>query len=278
MNSLADDLLTATSLIAQRVDLPPIREFRLAPNDPAMHKSNNFAALLLKDGTVGITYVALDNAADDLAKHLPELTLAGRDADEIAQLYAESEGWKRALGLAAINAISQFVLTQYKSLKPMPDNLSALNFQSGDKVGMVGYFSRLVEPLRAQRIPVTVIELDESLVMNEPGIEVTLDTQRLANCNKVIITGTTLLNYTLENILRNCKEADIVMMLGPSASCLPDPLFKRGISFIGGFHVTSPSLFKQQWSTGRRWRDAGIRYAMTKADYPGLQALLDTDH
>jgi uncharacterized protein (DUF4213/DUF364 family) len=109
--------------------------------------------------------------------------------------------------------------------------------------------------------------------MDEPGMEVTLDTRRLADCNKVIITGTTLLNHTLDHILEHCSRATMVMMLGPSASCLPDPLLKRGVTLVGGFHVTSAALFTQRWSVGERWREAGLRYGIASAEYPGLPAI-----
>jgi hypothetical protein len=65
------------------------------------------------------------------------------------------------------------------------------------------------------------------------------------------------------------------MMLGPSASCLPDALFKRGVTLVGGFHVTSTALFAQRWSAGERWRDAGLRYGVASAEYPGLPTLLE---
>jgi hypothetical protein len=139
MGLLADDLLAITDQVARRISLLAIRSFMLAPVAPSSGKNNNFAVPLLEDGTVVITYVALDDAAPELQSRLPGLALEGRDVSTVAHLYAESAGWQRALGLAAINAISQVVLNQSGVLSAMPDNLSVLNFHAGDKQGRHGW-------------------------------------------------------------------------------------------------------------------------------------------
>jgi uncharacterized protein (DUF4213/DUF364 family) len=118
--------------------------------------------------------------------------------------------------------------------------------------------------------------LEESLLRQEPGFEVTLDASRLLGCSQVVITGTTLLNHSLENILEHCREAREVHLLGPSASCLPDVLFAAGITRVGGFRVVSPELFRQRWAAGGRWKDAGQRYMLSRENYPGSAALLDS--
>ncbi|ASJ74169.1 Rossmann-like domain-containing protein [Granulosicoccus antarcticus] len=277
MGTLYEALLEQLSIVDKAIELPAIQAFTFPPLpvDPNA-RQNNFAYLSLTDGSVGLTYVALDNALQELHSQHALLPKAGQSAMELAGLYRHSQGWKRALGLAAINAISQHLLSYSASVNAMPDNLQLLSPQTDERIGMVGYFARLVDPLRAKGIPVTVIELEESLLREEPGLEVTLDTSRLAGCSQVIITGTTLLNHSLDNILKHCHEADNVYLLGPSASCLPDALFAAGITHVGGFRVAQPELFKQRWSEAGRWRDAGERYFLTRDNYPGAASLIKT--
>ena len=116
---------------------------------------------------------------------------------------------------------------------------------------------------------VTVVELQEQLVRNEPNLEVTLDTSKLANCSRVIITGTTLLNHTIDNILGYCTNADQILMVGPTASCIPQPLFDRGITLMGGYQVTETDRFIDNWRAGKKWRQCGFRYSVSKAEQAG---------
>ena len=292
MSELATDLLHAVSQLASVQPLPLVRQFELPPQMPTSAgkdsgRKNNFAALVLEDGSVGMTYVALDQALQGLRCSPLLNSIKGMDPLEIASLYLCDTGWQRALGLAAINAISQYALRNNQTLphslnytlKPMPDTLSVLltstvietsgKPSTEDHIGMVGYFGRLVEPLTTMGARVTVIELQEHLVRNEPNLEVTLDTSKLANCNKVIITGTTLLNHTIDNILGYCTNADQILMIGPTASCIPQPLFERGITLMGGYQVTETDRFIDNWRSGKKWRQCGFRYSVSKAEQAG---------
>lgn len=274
MSEISDKLFEQVAAIGKQVELPPVQSFVFPPVDGPPGRRNNFAYLRLADDTTGLTYVALDDAIADLAIEIPRLNLAGTSPVKLATRYLAGEGWKRSLGLSAINAISQFLLRRFEDLGQMPANVEMLSPVPGERIGMVGYFGRVVDPLRARNIPVTVIELDESLLRDEPGLEVTLDVSRLRGCSQVIITGTTLLNHSIDRLLPFCSEAQDVHLLGPTASCLPDVLFDAGITSVGGFQVTEAGLFAQRWAEGGRWRDAGRRYTLTRSTYPGLDALL----
>lgn len=290
MSILATDLLDAINTDNPSARLPVVRQFLLPPPRRPEQRGNNFGAMILDDGSVGLTYVALDNALEDLRNNPMLDTLEGASALDIAAHYELQSGWQRALGLAAINAISQHYLHGSNMLVPMTDTLPILlpasastsdgasisdgegeresdggdNHPGHDHFGMVGYFGRLIDPMIAMGARITVIELNEQLVRTNGNLTVTLDNRRLADCDKVIITGTTLLNHTLDNILQHCTNATQILMLGPTASCLPQPLFNRGVTMTGGFHVTDADAFTQRWLSGESWRQCGFRYLITR--------------
>ena len=71
MSELATDLLHVVSQLASAQPLPLVRQFELPPQSPMpavkdSGRTNNFAALVLEDGSVGMTYVALDQALQGL--------------------------------------------------------------------------------------------------------------------------------------------------------------------------------------------------------------------
>lgn len=272
-HALLEALQAKVSALVPAVKLPVVSHFELPPaleqtDAAAAPRRNNFGALVLTDGTVGMTYVALDDALAGLRTAVGTASAQrwqGSDVVALADHYIADTGWERALGLAAVNAASQWLLARSGNMTPAPSTLPMLNLQPGDQVGMVGHFGRLLDPIRAAGASLTVIELDASLVREEPSLLVTLDHRRLETCNKIIITGTTLLNQTLDEVLSHCQQAEQVNLLGPSASCIGEPLFERGVTSIGGFHVHDTPGFLAAWRTGHGWRDAGTRYSLAKA-------------
>lgn len=269
--ALLEALRKRVSALGPAIKLPVVSHFELPPaveqtKHAAAPRRNNFGALVLADGTVGMTYIALDDALDGLRSSVGATSAQrwqGADVMTLADNYIADTGWERALGLAAVNAVSQWLLARSGDMTPAPSTLPMLNLRSGDQVGMVGHFGRLLDPIRAAGASLTVIELDASLVREESSLVVTLDHRRLETCNKIIITGTTLLNQTLDDVLSHCQQAEQVNLLGPSASCIGEPLFERGVTSIGGFHVHDTPGFLAAWRAGQGWRDAGIRYCLT---------------
>ena len=66
--------------------------------------------------------------------------------------------------------------------------------------------------------------------------EEVVDTIKAAD--NLIITGVTLLNDTLEEILSLKKSGAEVIVVGPTVSMSPKALFDRGVSHVGGIYTT----------------------------------------
>ncbi|TKB58323.1 DUF364 domain-containing protein [Ferrimonas aestuarii] len=264
MNSLYTKVLEAAGATASL----KVTAIHIATGDIENNKSAKFGAIELEDGTVGLTYTRLGDALTRLQDEALYQGFIGKPVSELAELYLSDEPWQQVLGAAALNGISQSLLTQRQFSYPKSeDSLALLNIQDGDRVGMVGYFPPLVEQLQQQGIGVTVIELRRDLAREENGLLVTDDTAKLAQCTKVLITGTTVINHTLESVLSHCQNATDVALVGPSVSLLPELLFEMGITAIGGRAVLNTPAFLERWKSGDKWKDSVVRYSLRKADY-----------
>ena len=62
----------------------------------------------------------------------------------------------------------------------------------------------------------------------------------LASAGCVVMTGATLVTSTLEDLLSRIPSGIPVIIGGPTVSMIPDMLFKRGVTAIGGDLVTDP--------------------------------------
>jgi uncharacterized protein (DUF4213/DUF364 family) len=272
--SHAAELLALVELAAAALPLPAVAQALFPPDRRGTGKSGEFCALALGDGSVGTAFVLLGDTLARLQAHSPA-DYAGRPALEVARLFASGDPVERALGLAAINAVTQHV---YRRAGYEPDlaadSLGSLALQSGDRVGMIGYFPPLVPRVRALGLPLTVVELRAELAREEPGLTVTLDPKRLTDCNKIVSTSTVLLNDTLEEILGHCRHAEALALVGPSASCFPDPLFARGVTSLGGYWVLDAQTFMRRAEALEPWGESGKKSCVARAAYPGTQTLL----
>lgn len=274
--TIAAEYTALVATIANRLMLPEVASVHVATYQDDPQKSSKFGALVLRDGTVGLTYTGLDDALLTLQDASLYQGLIGDSPLTAARLFTGAAPWQRALGLAAINAISQFTFARCGyALPEAGDTIARLNLHGGDHVGMVGYFPPLVASIRAQSLPLTVIELNPQWWCREKHFEVTDDTTRLQRCSKVVCTGTVLVNHTADAVLQQCTGAQTIMLVGPTMGCLPDPLFARGVTLAGGCTVTDTAAFLERWRRQEKWRRATRRYTLDR-HFPGSLALLQT--
>lgn len=272
--TVAAETLALLEQLARVAPPPPVSGLHLPPPDLAGEKEGEFCALELADGSLGLSYVLLDDTLAQLAGGGAG-GLAGAPALEVARWYADATGVRRTIGFAAANALCRWFFDR-AGFRPdaSRDSIGELAPAPGDRIGMVGHFGRLIERIVATGADLTVVELRPELVGEHPGYRVTLDPGALAGCNKVLSTSTVLLNDSLERMLAACRGAAYYAMVGPGAGCLPDPLFARGVTRLGGTWVTDAAAFREALRAGESWSPHAGKFSLGPADYPGFGVLL----
>jgi uncharacterized protein (DUF4213/DUF364 family) len=80
-------------------------------------------------------------------------------------------------------------------------------------------------------------------------------------------------------MLAHCRAARWFAMVGPSAGCLPDALFARGVTLLGGSWVEDRAAFIDGLKSGdkdnRKGRKSTSKFALTKEGWPGFEVLLE---
>ncbi len=274
--TIATDYLQLMQTIGAKLEIPPVREIHIAAYNPNPVKNSKFGALVLAGGTVGLTYTGLGDDLLVLQNRSLYESFLNKSPVQMASLYTREEGWCKVLGMAAINAVSQYLFAHGDySLSTGGKTMTHLALDAGDHIGMVGYFPPLVEQVREMGLPLTVIELDEQWLQKNTQFEVTLEPEKLNDCSKIICTGTVLVNQTIDELLPHFGNAEQVFIVGPTVGCLPDPLFDRGITQLGGSRVVDHELFLRLWKSQERWRDSTRRYVLSRdSSYPGYGQLL----
>ncbi len=276
---IADEMLALLERALRGAPVPKVRALHLPPAPWSGKREGEFGAIELDDGALGLSYVLLDGLLDKLAFDARDgaagAGLIGSDALAIARHWAGDDAALRTIGFAAVNALTRHLYDRAGFVAPpATDSIGGLAPKAGEHIGMIGYFPPLVNQVTASGARLTVLELREDLAGSRDGFHITLDARELSACDKVLSTSTVLLNDTLDAVLAHCSKARAFAMIGPGASCLPDALFARGVTLIGGTWIERPEAFKQALASGRPWGPHARKFALAREAYPGIDVLL----
>ncbi len=183
--------------------------------------------------------------------------LRGRLAQDVLKETQASGGIRRAIGVATLNALADLCWQRRPlddvELRIGVDAYDAAAIKPGQHVVVIGAFVPFLKSLKRARQPFTVLELDAATLKQDelahfrPADHAD---QVLPTADVVLITGTTLVNDTLETLLAQCSPAARVVVAGPTAGLLPDAFLRRGVDVLGGIRVTAPNEFLDVLSEG----------------------------
>ncbi|MFW9828358.1 MAG: Rossmann-like domain-containing protein, partial [Candidatus Thorarchaeota archaeon] len=150
---------------------------------------------------------------------------------------------EKIIGIATLNGVSQHILKIISPYKKLKGNiLEHLNIRETTKVTFIG----LIKPLIKE-----VSKITQNIIIAEDQIKVSSDlnhfklkedinqfNQEELFTDVLFCTGTSLINDTLELILQKFrKKARKIILIGPTASMIPDILFDYGIDIVGGMTI-----------------------------------------
>ena len=188
---------------------------------------------------------------------------------EVARYCAGDDEADCSLGLAAVNAITRYVYRR-AGFTPgdAPDSMGILDIAAADHVGMVGYFPSLVKRLRNDGIRLTVIEKKPQFHKAQENFLVSADLYTLESCNKVMITASTLLNNSIDEVLEYSRQAERRVMIGPTAGFFPDspvcPRHLRHRRFGDPLPRPGATAVERNQGLGGRAR----KFLLSAPDYP----------
>jgi uncharacterized protein len=273
--AIADEMIARLEGMAAVAPLPRVLALHVPPPVADGTRDGEFCAIELENGSLGLSFVLLGDSLAALRGATDRAALAGMPALDLARRYADGAGAQRVLGFAAVNALTRHLFDRSGYIpRAAGSSTGDLDLHAGDHVGMIGLFPPLVRQVLATGARLTVLELRADLAGQREGWHVTLDTSELARCNKILSTSTVLLNDTLDEVLERCRSAERIALVGPGAGCLPDPLFGRGVTLLGGSWIMDAGAFKAALRAGQPWGVFARKFALAADEYPGFDALL----
>jgi len=210
-----------------------------------------FSGVKLSTGHGGLCFTPVKDMPEAVccpssAKAMPlSGKLAGRPVLEYIQDVRSANPLKRALGIAALNALSTLCWEKEKpadyEIVLGEDAFDKIDVSKYKKSAVVGALVPILKKLNQGEADYTVLEMDpktlkgDELAHYAPATDAHL---YVPEADLLIITGVTILNNTLSDLLKMAKKDAEILVIGPTASMLPDAFFSRGVTAIGGIIVT----------------------------------------
>jgi len=201
----------------------------------------SMTACELDSGEIGVSYVLRDSLPNGCSVFPYVQDAIGRPADEIAE-------WIISGGDDLQRGIADAVLTAASRSLEIPDDtdtekLFGMEVRPDDTVGMIGMIGPVAEKLA--RLAGRLIVFDEGLVRR--GVDSMIypnaaQPRFLPKCNIVVLSGTTVINQSIDSLISMCAKSREIVMVGAST-----PMFPRGWA---GSRVTR--LAGSWWDSSRK--------------------------
>lgn len=186
-------------------------------------------------------------------------TFEGMSARTLAEFAYSENHLEASLGIAALNAL-------LCPAGPVGVELNAFHVLADwgreKRVAMVGHFP-FAEKLRARVGELMILEINP----DEGDYPAEMAGQIIPTASVVAITGSTLINHTLDNLLKLCNPNARVIIMGPSTPLSP-VLLAHGVDIISGVQILNLASVIRTIGQGATFQQVeGVRLVTLDAEH-----------
>jgi hypothetical protein len=194
-----------------------------------------YTAVKLKNGSLGVGYTWHESSKYAEQNICPKAGIQFRDfedknAELVLDLIHSSDPEDISLALALVNALnSDFALNLDEDKNNNSAMFKAIKVKQKSRVAMVGYFKPIEQLLKKFDVELFIHDQAHSLGSPEELYK------RLASwTDSLILTSTTIIGGTFEEILTHCPKELPIALLGPSTPLVPEIFNMYDIRYLGG--------------------------------------------
>ena len=240
-----------------------------------------FTGVKLPTGHAGVAFTPIGEIPEAVccpttaARMPPAGDLVGKPVSEILNYSLDPNVLKSAIGIATLNGLSQWILEsgderEYEVVKDK-DGFDLLDIQPHATVSLVGAFGPYIKRLKAMGNPFYIIEKNrltlkpDEMKYFKPESEMKMAIEK---SQVVMITGTAIVNHTIDAVLSWTTNGKRTAIIGPTASLIPDVFSRRGVNVMAGVRILNPDLMlkilKQGGSAYHLLKDCSEKIAFVK--------------
>ncbi|MHA2393041.1 MAG: Rossmann-like domain-containing protein [Promethearchaeota archaeon] len=199
--------------------------------------------------------------------------LTKKTLSELLNWSLEAPSIKKIIGVATLNGVSQHIFkikNPYSELKE--DLLRYLMIDKKTQVTIIGLMKPLIRKLTKYTNLITIVEDLISLPPEYNKFNFRNSIEQLKSeelsIDILFCTGTALINNSIDKILELFKnKAQRIILIGPSASLIPDILFDNGVDIVGGMEISNTEATLQVLQEGggtKLFKQYGKKYNLIK--------------
>ena len=190
-------------------------------------------AVQLSDDSVGVSYVLRYGLPPECSAFGYAANAVGMSAWDVARWSVEGkDNIARSIGGAVLSAASQ----QLEIADDTDEKCHyGMDITGEDTLGMIGFIKPVAKILSKQVKKLYVF--DEGVSLYEGNIHVCgMDQQPvlLPECTKMIITGSSTINGSIDGLLEMCSNARQIAMVGSSTPMFPDGWKGTNVTTLAG--------------------------------------------
>ncbi|WP_026895657.1 DUF364 domain-containing protein [Clostridiisalibacter paucivorans] len=193
-----------------------------------------YTAVLLDNNSCGLAYTFRNELGPCCSAFGRAGEIKGIDCTEAIKWSKSRNLVQSAIGVATINALLQNRVKEYEC-----DNVfKVLDIGVNDVLGVIGDFKPLTNGRGKSAKKMYVFERKTSNTDNYyPDHSIS---EHLPKCDIVVITSTSIINKTFDNIIEYCKGARKVAMVGATTPLCTEVFSKYKIDILAGVLVLNP--------------------------------------
>ncbi|MPW25632.1 hypothetical protein GC105_07500 [Alkalibaculum sp. M08DMB] len=192
----------------------------------------------LSNGSVGVSYMLRENLSAGCSIFTYGQEVIGKNAFEIANWALNgNDVLQKSIGIAVLCAASQSqdLIDSEDLHKPF-----GITFKETDRLGMIGYIKPVAKRLKSCVKDMYIFDkgISETGFFEKGSSIEILPMERqevlLPTCDIVMISGTTMINGTIDHLLDICTNVREIVMLGSSTPMFPDAFLDTKVTVLAG--------------------------------------------
>jgi uncharacterized protein len=187
-----------------------------------------YTAVTTTDGGIGIAYTYV-NHRGCCSMNRDYRDYEGTKAIELLEKIKSSDSLQRSIGLALVNALN------YRKATELPEDSSdcfwmdKFGIEGETRIAMVGFFRPLLKHFQDRRALVEILDDFQGVGKEEVFYEKLKDWAQV-----LVLTSTSILNNTTEDVLGHLGTGVKVVMIGPSTPLVADVFSHLPVHMLAG--------------------------------------------
>lgn len=187
-----------------------------------------YTAILLDNDSCGLAFTFQSGSACGCHLMGEAGRITGQPVSELIPLLAEKNFLRASVGLAAVNA----VLNAPDIARDNGNVIEALQVSPDDTFGMIGEFKPILSAMKKTTDRIYVFE--QNLSKGSDLYPEDTIPKYLPKCDVVVVTATSIINKTVDDVLSHCKNARQVAIVGPSTPLYADAYAGTSVTLLAG--------------------------------------------